>query len=929
MRSAGKRRQSIGLWLAVVGLVSVGSWSLFAQTAGEADNSAADFGPKPPIRALTPEQQAQTFVMPPGYRMELVVAEPDVITPAVVEWDGNGRMYVAEFITYMRNFDGNDQREPINRITRFEDTNADGTYDRRTIFADNLVLPRFILTLDEDSILTNETDSDDVIKFTDTNGDGVADKREVFYTGVGQNRDGNLEHMQSGFVWGLDNWIYSTYNAFRFRWTPSGILREPTGPNQGQWGLTQDDDGKMWFVCAGCERGPINFHVPIQYGAFPRLDGEFEEGFDIVWPIAGVGDVQGGMGRVRMPTGVLNHFTATGGAEIVRAHRVPEDLKGDLLFTEPVGRLIRRAKIVKDGGFTQLRNAYPGSEFILSSDLLFRPVNIKTGPDGSLYIVDMYHGIIQEAQWIGPGSYLRLKVQQYGMEKIISQGRIWRLRFDGKPGIPATPNGPAARATPEVPPVPAIPLDLTRPQMLRAPAAQLVPHLSHENGWWRDTAQRLLVLKQDKSIVPQLETIVRTSDNLIGRFHALWTLEGLNALTPELVRIAIKDPNPRMRIQGIRASETLYKGGNRGFADDYKQAASDGDPDVALQALLTLNTLSVPGAMDTIKATVASNQAKGIQVIGGRLAQPPQAGRGGRGAGRGGFSPAATALLERGETIYNELCISCHGEDGRGTPHSGGAPGQTMAPPLAGSAHVQGHRDFVIKTILGGLTGPNNGRNYTEVMIPMAQQSDDWVAAVASYIRNGFGNAESMVTPADVARVRGATAGRTLPWTVDELNRSLPVLLQTLPSWRATASHNSADAPRGLNTQGWSSGEPQAAGMWFQVELPEPTMIAEVQWQSAGAGRGGGGGRGGRGAAGPPPPPLVRAYQLQTSLDGQTWSQPVASGDIETMTMAAFNPVRTRFIRITQTATSQNPAPWSVINLRIYGAGPGTAVAAQ
>ena len=157
-----------------------------------------------------------------------------------------------------------------------------------------------ILPLDKDSILTNETDSDDVIKLTDTNGDGVADKREVFFSGVGLNRDGNLEHMQSGFVWGLDNWIYSTYNAFRFRWTPSGILREPTGNNGGQWGLSQDDDGKMWFVCAGCERGPLNFQVPIQYGAF-RINArpdmpfdEYEQGFDIVWPIAGLGDMQGG-----------------------------------------------------------------------------------------------------------------------------------------------------------------------------------------------------------------------------------------------------------------------------------------------------------------------------------------------------------------------------------------------------------------------------------------------------------------------------------------------------------------------------------------------------------------------------------------------------------------------------------------------------------
>src|SRR5687767_9457055 len=241
MVSGTMRQRLRAMWMvALTGSVSLASWSLLAQTAGPADNSAADMSPKPPLAALSPADQAKTFVLPPGYRMELVLSDPQIISPAVIEWDGDGRMYVCEFITYMRDVDGNNQREPVNRITRYEDTNSDGTYDKRTVFADNLVLPRLILTLDGNSVLTNETDSDDVIKFTDTNNDGVADKREVFYTGVGTGRDGNLEHMQSGFVWGLDNWIYSTYNSFRFRWTPNGILREPTGANGGQWGLGQD-----------------------------------------------------------------------------------------------------------------------------------------------------------------------------------------------------------------------------------------------------------------------------------------------------------------------------------------------------------------------------------------------------------------------------------------------------------------------------------------------------------------------------------------------------------------------------------------------------------------------------------------------------------------------------------------------------------------
>ena len=235
-----------------------------------------------------------------------------------------------------------------------------------------------ILPIDNNCILTNETHSDDVVKYCDTNDDGMADKRDVFYTGVGVGRDGNVEHEQSGFIWGLDNWIYSTYNSFRFRWTPDGIQREPTAPNGASWGLTEDDDGKMWFINAGAERGPVNFQFPIQYGAL-TLDDGFEPGFDTVWPAPSIGDMQGGMRRVRQPLGALNHFTATAGAQIARTDRYPQDMHGDLLFAEPVGRLIRRAQIVKTAGLTQLRNVYPGSEFVLGTDPLFRPVNSEAG----------------------------------------------------------------------------------------------------------------------------------------------------------------------------------------------------------------------------------------------------------------------------------------------------------------------------------------------------------------------------------------------------------------------------------------------------------------------------------------------------------------------------------------------------------------------
>ncbi len=337
-----------------------------------ATSDATDFSPKTPYRPRTPAEQAAGFMLPTGYRMELVAAEPDVISPTLIEFDGNGRMYVGEMISYMMDADASREHEPISRISRWESTKGDGRYDKRTVFVDHLVAPRMILPLQDGVILTSETDSDDLVKWSDTNGDGVADKREVVFTGIGQSGDANIEHQKAGLLWNMDNWIYTTYNPFRIRWTPSGFLREPTGPNGGQWGLASDDDGKPWFVDAGGERGPMNFQYPdplrrvhaLRAGrprrprrrallrrpppnpnCPPGMENGFEKDFAVVWPSPGIGDMQGGIGRTRMPAQNLNHFTATTGPAIVRGDALPADLKGDLLFTEPVGRLIRRASI--------------------------------------------------------------------------------------------------------------------------------------------------------------------------------------------------------------------------------------------------------------------------------------------------------------------------------------------------------------------------------------------------------------------------------------------------------------------------------------------------------------------------------------------------------------------------------------------------------
>ena len=304
-----------------------------------------------------------------------------------------------------------------------------------------------------------------------------------------------------------------------------------------------------------------------------------------------------------------------------------------------------------------------------------------------------------------------------------------------------------------------------------------------------------------------------------------------------------------------------------------------------------------------------------------RILEPaPSLTFGGRpGRGGAGLTAVQQTTLQRGATIYNELCVTCHGPDGLGTPIEG-RPGAIVAPPLVASTRVQSHRDYVIKTVLHGLSGPLDGRTYAQVMVPMGTNTDEWIAAVASYVRSSSGNSW-MVTPADVARVRAATPNRKAPWTPRELESSLPRALVPDATWKVTASHNSSEASRAINFAGWTTAAPQQPGMWFQIELPAPLMLTEMQFDSPAQG----GGRTGPPAVGTYP----RGYQVQVSMDGQVWSAPVAQGQGSGVTTTiTFAPVRARFIRITQTAPVEDGAVWSIQALRMFQA-PAASVGAR
>jgi mono/diheme cytochrome c family protein/glucose/arabinose dehydrogenase len=828
--------------------------------------------PKPPM--LSPAEELKTFQLPDGYRLELVLADPDIKEPVQIQFDGNGRMYVAEMRAYMQDIDGKDEHAPVSRVSRHESTKGDGVYDKHTVFADKLVLPRMLLPLDE-RVIIGETDTSDLFLYTDKDGDGVADDKVKFFEGGP--RGGNLEHQPSGLTWAMDNWLYSAVNSYRIRWVPGTALpttlKENTGANGGQWGMTQDDHGKPWVVNGGGEKGPLRFQTHILYGGID-LKEQFGEDFREVFPAVGLADVQGGPNRFRPENKTLNHFTATCGGEIFRGDRLPADMKGDLLFGEPVGRLVRRAKVEVKDGITYLTNATPGSEFIRSTDPNFRPVSLSNGPDGCLYIVDMYRGIIQEGNWVREGSYLRKIVQQYSLDKNFGGGRVWRLvHKDFKPG--------------------------EQPKMLSESPAQLVKHLEHPNGWWRDTAQKLLVMRQDKSVVSSLEELARTSTNYLTRMHAMWTLEGLDAVDKRLLREKMHDAHPQVRITAIRIAEPLLKKGDGELMTDFNAAAHDTDPNVVVQYMCTAKLLNLPDHRKAISTLVLTSTSQGVKKIGSELIPP------GFNPDRKKFSRDEISLMLKGETIYKELCFACHGLDGKGMPspipptaHVDPTKATTLAPPLSGSRTVLGHRDADIYVLLKGLSGPVDKKTYEAQMVTMGSNDDEWIAAVLSYVRNTFGNSAPPVKPADVKRLREATKDRSQPYTLEEIAKLLPHIEADRDSWKVTASHNPAKARLALDDDmktRWDTGKKQEPGMWYQIELPKETVIGGIHLDTTGSNN-----------------DYPRKYEVTVSTDGKNWSKPVAAGEGKrSVTDIEFKPVKTRFIRITQLGSSPGNF-WSI-----------------
>ncbi|MFC4312814.1 c-type cytochrome [Steroidobacter flavus] len=564
------RFHSVGRGIvAAVCLALIPAWQAQAQSGdrpGEKQQPPPPHIKAPPAPPLNPEAALKSLRVAPGFKVEIVASDPLLFDPVAITVGPDGRMWVVEMRAYMPNVDGVGEDAPIGTIATLEDTNNDGRMDKRTEFASGLILPRAI-ALVADGVLVAEPPN--LWFMRDTNNDGKADDKQLVANDYGN--PSNPEHSANGLLWGFDNWIYNANHTTRFRYERGQWKREPTS-FRGQWGIAQDDFGQLYFNnnSVALYTDPLPAEYLLRNRNLPNPRGsnvQLARASDIsVWPARVTTGVNRGY-QILREDGTLPVLTAASGPAIYRGSMFPDSFRGDAFICEPAGNLVKRLVIEERDGVPRVRNAYERTEFLASTDERFRPVNLYNGPDGSLYVVDMYRGIIQHRIFLT--TYLRNQIKERGLEAPLGMGRVYRI----------VPENVSRRPV---------------PTLAKATPAQLVSALDHEDAWVRETAQRLLVERQDSSTVSALRRLVTTSSRPATRVHALWSLDGIGAIDWPTATVALRDAEPRVAATAVRVSEKFLTT----------------DPERTIAALLERARWNEPAIVRQVALSIGKAQGK-------------------------------------------------------------------------------------------------------------------------------------------------------------------------------------------------------------------------------------------------------------------------------------------------------------------------------
>ncbi len=540
---------------------------------------AISFGCSKERKAVTPVE----FQIHPDFQLELVAAEPLVFDPVDMEFDEKGRAYVLEMPGYPLH-------DAESRIILLSDRDSDGRFDHRQVFADQLNMASSIMPYREGLLVAAPPY---LIFVKDADGDGVAETRETIMGGFAE---GNLQHNFNGLTYGLDNWIYAANGGNSgkpyflqdttikvdmrgddIRLRIEDLQLQRIGESSGGFELTFDNWGHL-FETHNTEtllslvfEGHYTEGIPVEPShALTVICDRDENDLFRLYPIGEQAT------RVNHPE-QSGYVSGACGITFYGGGAFPAPFNNQLYLPDVVLNLVHLAILTPDTSTFKTTRLREKVEFLASTDRAFRPVNLTPGPDGSLYLLDMHRDVIEHPEWI-PDEI----EQQLDLDAGKDKGRIYRIspRGNWKPQSFAG-------------------LDRNDP-------AQLVRQLGHENQWTRMTAQRLLVESNNQDAVPLLEQLYTESKSPLARLHALWTLDGLQALAASLLEKGLKDSSDGVRENAVKIAEKRINQEPQ-IVETILTMVADEQPRVRLRVLLALsqfNTLQFDRHASTIKENI-------------------------------------------------------------------------------------------------------------------------------------------------------------------------------------------------------------------------------------------------------------------------------------------------------------------------------------
>ncbi|QDT90386.1 PVC-type heme-binding CxxCH protein [Gimesia algae] len=529
-------------------------------------------------RPLTPAESISRMNLTDDLQLEVIAAEPLVIDPVAVEFGPDGKLWVVEMRDYPAGMDGN--YKPGGVVKYLEDLDQDGRYDKATVFLEGLAFPTGLMVWKQGVLVCT---APDVIYAEDTTGDGKADLQKKILSGFATH---NYQARVNSLVPGLDNWVYASGGLFGgmiqsfngqtvnvtnrdFRFQPeTGVLEPVSG--RTQQGRVRDDWGN-WF---GCRNGTLCVHYPVN-------ESYFQKNPYVGSPPPEVSIPKGNNANQLFPVGELVQFHLSGqrgrptsacGLGLYRDDQLGKAYYGNAFVCEPVNQLVHRLVVKPEGvTFSGLRAPEEQErEFLTSTDNWFRPVQARMAPDGSLLIVDMYRYLIEHPKFLSPEAVQKLNVRAGE-----TRGRIYRLSAKGQSDQPI-------------------------PNLKLLPSMKLSQLLKSENGTLRDMVQQELILRDDKKIIRSLSQIASKTKLAQSRLQALCTLDGLQALTPEILLHRIDDRNPGVRREALRLSEPFLEQSGALAKAVLERVNQERELPVQLQLAYTLSYLKEEAATNAL-----------------------------------------------------------------------------------------------------------------------------------------------------------------------------------------------------------------------------------------------------------------------------------------------------------------------------------------